>query len=53
MSVDIFLNNFFHVYLFLRDRESMSGEGAEREGYTESEADFELSVQRPMQGSKP
>ena len=26
------------IYLFLRERDSMSGEGAEREGDTESEA---------------
>ena len=29
---------FFNVYLFLRERESMSSRGAEREGDTESEA---------------
>ena len=35
---------FFNVYSFLRDRErqSMSGEGAEREGDTESEAGSRL-----------
>ena len=30
--------NFFNVYLFLRERQSMSGGGAERERETESEA---------------
>ena len=29
---------FFNVYLFLRERQSMSRRGAEREGETESEA---------------
>ena len=29
---------FFSVYLFLRERQSVSGVGAEREGDTESEA---------------
>ena len=30
--------NFFNVYLFLRERKSVSGGGAETEGDTESEA---------------
>ena len=36
--------NFFNVYLFLRNRErqSVSGGGAEREGDTESEAGSRL-----------
>ena len=36
--------NFFNIYSFLRDRErqSMSREGAEREGDTESEAGSRL-----------
>ena len=29
---------FFNIYLFLRDRQSKSRGGAEREGHTESEA---------------
>ena len=33
---------FFYVYSFLRDRESMSGEGAERQGDTEFEAGSRL-----------
>ena len=33
---------FFNVYLFLEDRQSISGEGAKREGDTESEADSRL-----------
>ena len=43
---------FFNVYLFLRQRESMSGGGAEREGDTESEAapGSELSAQSPTRG---
>ena len=32
------LKFFFNVYLFLRQRQSMNGRGAEREGDTESEA---------------
>ena len=32
----------FHVYLFLRQRESMKGGGAERDGDTESEAGSRL-----------
>ena len=34
----IFFFNFFNVYLFLREKQSMNGGGAEREGDTESEA---------------
>ena len=33
---------FFNIYLFLRQRESMNGGGAEREGDTESEAGSRL-----------
>ena len=33
-----FLKLFFNVYLFLRERQSVSWGGAEREGDTESEA---------------
>ena len=33
-----FLFNFFNVYLFLRERQSTSRGGAEREGDTESKA---------------
>ena len=33
---------FFNVYLFLRERQSRSGGGAEREGDTESEAGYRL-----------
>ena len=37
--------NFFNVYLFFeRQRQSMSGGGAEREGVTESEAGSRLSA---------
>ena len=32
----------FNVYLFLRERQSVSGGGAEREGDTESEAGSRL-----------
>ena len=39
---DIFLLNFFYVYLFLRKRQSVSGGGAEREGDPESEAGSRL-----------
>ena len=40
----IFFCNFFNVYSFLRDRgrQSMSREGAEREGDTEPEAGSRL-----------
>ena len=37
-----FLFYFFIVYLFLRERERVSREGAEREGDTESEAGSRL-----------
>ena len=33
-----FLKTFFKFYSFLRDRQSVSGEGGEREGDAESEA---------------
>ena len=44
--------NFFKC-LFLRERQSVSGGGAEREGDTESEAGsrLELSAQSPTRGS--
>ena len=49
--------NFFNAYLFLRQRErqSMSGGGAEREGDTESEAASRLSAvsTEPDAGLKP
>ena len=38
---------FFNVYSFLRDRESASGGGAEREGDTESEAGSALPAVSP------
>ena len=43
-KVILFFVNFFLVYLFLRqrERESMNGGGAEREGDTESEAGSRL-----------
>ena len=54
-NVLFFLNffSFFNVYLFLRQRErqSVSGGEAEREGDTESEAGSELSAQNPTWGS--
>ena len=37
-----FFNFFFNVYLFLGQRESMNGGGAEREGDTESETGSRL-----------
>ena len=36
MFIDLLKKN--NVYLFLRERQSMSGKGAEREGDTESKA---------------
>ena len=36
------INFFFNVYLFLRERQSVSRGGAEREGDTESEAGSRL-----------
>ena len=36
------LKKFFNVYLFLKERESVSGGGAKREGDTESEAGSRL-----------
>ena len=48
---------FFNIYLFLRDRErqSMRGGGAEREGNTESEAGSRLRAvsTEPDVGLKP
>ena len=38
----VFFIKFFNVYLFLRQRQSMSGGGAEREGDTDSEAGSRL-----------
>ena len=38
VSTFFFFLIFFNVYLFLRQRQSMNGGGAEREGDTESEA---------------
>ena len=35
---------FFNVYLFLKERQSVSGGGAEKEGDTESEAGFRLQA---------
>ena len=37
-----FFLNFFNVYLFLSERQSMSGGGAERKGDTESKAGSRL-----------
>ena len=34
--------NFFHVYLFLREKQSVNGEGAETEGDTESKVGSRL-----------
>ena len=38
----LFIFNFFNVYFWDRERQSMSGGGAEREGDTESEAGSRL-----------
>ena len=48
----LFIFNFFNVYLFLRERErkSVSREGAEREGDTESQAVSMLSAQSLKRG---
>ena len=46
-----FLSFFFKfIYLFLRERESMSEGGAEREGERESQAGSTLSMRSPMWG---
>ena len=44
MVYNFFLNFFFNVYLFFwdRERQSMNGGGAEREGDTESETGSRL-----------
>ena len=44
MTKIFFFNFFFNVYLFIwdRERQSMNGGGAEREGDTESEAGSRL-----------
>ena len=51
----IFKKNFFNVYLFLSERQSASGEEAEREGDTESEAGPRLRAvhTEPDMGLKP
>ena len=41
-SYSFFLIIFFNIYLFLRQRQSMNGGGAEREGDTESETGSRL-----------
>ena len=41
----VFFNFFLCLFIFERERESMSGEGAEREGNTESETGFRLDVE--------
>ena len=45
-KTDAVFNFFFNIYLFLRDRErhSVNGRGAEREGDTESEAGSQLTA---------
>ena len=40
-------SHFFNVYLFLRQRESTNGGGAERKGDTESEAGSRLRAISP------
>ena len=42
VTFSFFLIFFFNVYLFLGQRESMNGGGAEREGDTESETGSRL-----------
>ena len=48
-----FLLFFFNVYLFLRERQSVSGGGAESKGDTESKAGSKLPAQSPTRGSNP
>ena len=43
----IFLNFFFNVYFWDRERQSMNGGGAEREGDTESETGSRLRAISP------
>ena len=47
--LEVFL--FFKFIHFERDRDSMSGGGAERQGDRESQADSTLSARSLMQGS--
>ena len=42
INVDFHIKVFFNVYLFLSERQSVSGGGAEREGDTESGAGSRL-----------
>ena len=53
----MYLKKFLNIYLILRDRErqSVSGEQAEREGDTESEAGSRLRAvsTEPNEGPKP
>ena len=43
----LFSEKNFNVYLFLRERQSMSGGGAKRQGDTESEAGSRLGAVSP------
>ena len=43
----------FFIYFWDRERQSMNGGGAEREGDTESETGSEPSAQSPTRGSNP
>ena len=52
----IIFEKFLNVYLFLREGDSGSGKGAEKEGETDhlkQVPGFELSAQSPMRGSNP
>ena len=51
-----FFFNFFNVYLLLKERENMSGGGAEKERETQNPKEAtgsELTAQSPTQGSNP
>ena len=53
-TLAFFFFNFFNVYLFLRERDTLSGSGggAERETQNPKQAlGSEMSAQSPMQGS--
>ena len=48
-----FLSFFFLMFIFERERESTSGEGAERVTHPRQAPGSELSAQNPIQGSNP
>ena len=52
MWLDLYFFKFFKNVLFIFERQSVSGGGAERENQKQA-AGFELSAQNPAWGSDP